>query len=167
VRKPVKPTQPAEARTGSLADSLNKTLLLKNGARDRGSRFLSLFTVVRFQNDMCLTTKHNNGTCYTQQDCLDKGGTPQGMCASGFGVCCYFEYMCSSHTMQNGTYFVNPATPQSMCHLMITRMNNDICQIRLELDVFEIAGPNQKVTPCISSSPQLLPRASARTSSSW
>ena len=32
----------------SLADSLNKTLLLKNGARDRGSRFLSLFTVVRF-----------------------------------------------------------------------------------------------------------------------
>ena len=34
----------------SLADSLNKTLLLKNGARDRGSRFLSLFTVVRFIN---------------------------------------------------------------------------------------------------------------------
>ena len=34
----------------SLADSLNKTLLLKNGARDRGSRFLSLFTVVRFVN---------------------------------------------------------------------------------------------------------------------
>ena len=32
----------------SLADSLNKTMLLKNGARDRGSRFLSLFTVVRF-----------------------------------------------------------------------------------------------------------------------
>ena len=48
--------------------------------------------------------------------------------------------------MENGTYFVNPATPQSMCHLMITRINNDICQIRLELDVFEIAGPNEKVT---------------------
>ena len=24
-------------------------------------------------------------------------------------------------------------------------MNNDICQIKLELDVFEIAGPNAKV----------------------
>ena len=36
------------SRNLSLADSLNKTLLLKNGARDRGSRFLSLFTVVRF-----------------------------------------------------------------------------------------------------------------------
>ena len=147
----------------SLAESLNKTLLLKNGARDRGSRFLSLFTVVRFviipflcpfahfkrsrfQNEMCLTQKNNNGTCYTAQDCLAKGGSPQGSCASGFGVCCYFEYMCSAHTMENGTYFVNPATPQSMCHLMITRINNDICQIRLELDVFEIAGPNEKVT---------------------
>ena len=93
---------------------------------------------------MCLTRKNNNGTCYTSHDCLAKGGQPQGSCASGFGVCCYFEYMCSAHTMENGTYFVNPATPQSMCHLMITRINNDICQIRLELDVFEIAGPNEK-----------------------
>ena len=24
-------------------------------------------------------------------------------------------------------------------------MNNDICQIKLELDVFEISGPNEKV----------------------
>ena len=112
----------------------------------------------RFQNEMCLTTQHNNGTCYTPQDCVDRGGSPRGPCASGFGVCCYFEYMCSRHTSENGTYFINPATPQSMCHLMITRfiivfilsnlflrLNNDICQIRLELDVFEIAGPNQKV----------------------
>ena len=25
-------------------------------------------------------------------------------------------------------------------------MNNDICQIKLELDVFEISGPNDKVS---------------------
>ena len=46
-RVPDKVTQGAGGNL-SLADSLNKTLLLKNGARDRGSRFLSLFTVVRF-----------------------------------------------------------------------------------------------------------------------
>ena len=44
----------------------------------------------------------------------------------------------------SGTYWVNPATPAPMCHLMITRMNDDICQIKLELDVFEISGPNAK-----------------------
>ena len=27
----------------------------------------------------------------------------------------------------------------------LNRMNNDICQIKLELDVFEISGPNEKV----------------------
>ena len=47
-------------------------------------------------------------------------------------------------SQENGTYWVNPATPQPMCHLMVTRMNSDICQIKLELDVFEIAGPNAK-----------------------
>ena len=93
---------------------------------------------------MCLTSQHKNGTCYTPSDCEDKGGKPQGSCAQGFGVCCYFEYVCNSHTVENGTYFVNPATPQAMCHLMITRMNSHICQIRLELDVFEIAGPDAK-----------------------
>jgi hypothetical protein len=33
-----------------------------------------------------------------------------------------------------------------MCSLLVNRMNDDICQIRLQLDVFEIAGPNEKGT---------------------
>jgi hypothetical protein len=52
--------------------------------------------------------------------------------------------MCSQSTSENGTYFVNPATPVPMCSLLVNRMNDDICQIRLQLDVFEIAGPNEK-----------------------
>ena len=69
-------------------------MALQNGARERDSRFLSLFTVVRygtycvdiyhtqhedllfnvlynlkdrFPNTMCLTSSNDNGTCYTQQ----------------------------------------------------------------------------------------------------
>ena len=42
-------------------------MALSNGARERDSRFLSLFTVVRFPNSMCLTSSNSNGTCYTQQ----------------------------------------------------------------------------------------------------
>ena len=84
------------------------------------------------------------------QDCMEKGGKPMGSCASGFGVCCHFQFVCNSHTRENGTYWVNPATPQPMCHLMVTRMNSDICQIKLELDVFEIAGPNAKVGSLIT-----------------
>ena len=42
-------------------------MALSNAARERDSRFLSLFTVVRFPNSMCLTSSNSNGTCYTQQ----------------------------------------------------------------------------------------------------
>ena len=31
-----------------------------------------------------------------------------------------------------------------MCNLLVNRMNDDICQIKLVLDVFEIAGPDPK-----------------------
>ena len=47
-------------------------MALRNAGRERDSRFLSLFTVVRFPNSMCLTSSNSNGTCYTQQVGLDK-----------------------------------------------------------------------------------------------
>ena len=49
----------------------------------------SIFTIVRFQNEPCVTSAFNNGTCYTKSDCANRGGVAQGSCASGFGVCCY------------------------------------------------------------------------------
>ena len=42
----------------------------------------------RFPNDICPGTSGMNGTCYTQEECSDRGGTNGGACASGFGVCC-------------------------------------------------------------------------------
>ena len=53
------------------------------------SLVFSIFTIVRFQNEPCLTSAMNNGTCYTKNDCANRGGLAQGSCASGFGVCCY------------------------------------------------------------------------------
>ena len=48
-------------------------MALRNAGRERDSRFLSLFTVVRFPNSMCLTSSNSNGTCYTQQVRPDTG----------------------------------------------------------------------------------------------
>ena len=31
------------------------------------------------------------GTCYTASECGAKGGTTDGNCAAGFGVCCTFK----------------------------------------------------------------------------
>ena len=117
------------------------------------SLVFSIFTIVRFQNEPCLTSAMNNGTCYTKTDCANRGGVAQGSCASGFGVCCYckylrkgwkitfhdffiVEYTCGKTTMENGTYFSNPATPARICNLLINRINDDICQVVIFLIYF-------------------------------
>ena len=53
----------------------------------------SLFSVVSFPNKECQTTKLTNpatsGLCLSAEECAATGGTPEGNCASSFGVCCF------------------------------------------------------------------------------
>ena len=80
------------------------------------------------------------GTCFTSSECGSKGGTTDGNCASGFGVCCIFKWVflinakeafyievtiissliifhnfrvssCSSSVTNNCTYIQNPSYP--------------------------------------------------------
>merc|ERR1711884_122546 len=99
----------------------------------RSGRFLnpfSLFHVVQFPNTDCVTSGGSQGTCYTSSECLSRGGTQDGSCASGFGTCCSFINECESTTSQNGTYFVSPSSLPLVCSLMITPLNDNICQVR-------------------------------------
>ena len=34
-----------------------------------------------------------NGTCLTASQCLDRGGSANGGCAGGYGVCCVCKYI--------------------------------------------------------------------------
>ena len=43
--------------------------------------------MVRFPNSVCAGDAFN-GTCYTSEECNDRGGTSSGTCANGYGVCC-------------------------------------------------------------------------------
>ena len=48
-----------------------------------------------FPNAECKTTLMTdpitNGVCLASYECSEAGGKPEGNCASGFGVCCYFR----------------------------------------------------------------------------
>ena len=46
-------------------------------------RFLSLFTMVRFKNEGCISGTGDNGTCYTESECEKLDGQASGSCASG------------------------------------------------------------------------------------
>ena len=63
---------------------------------------------------------------------------------SGFGVCCTFLVStCGSTLDQNCTYIQNPSYPSSYstsgtCEYAVTPLNSEICQIRLDMDAFDL-----------------------------
>ncbi|KAJ8922140.1 hypothetical protein NQ315_004075, partial [Exocentrus adspersus] len=107
---------------------------------------LSLFTYIQFNNQECVSSTGENGTCVTTSECTQRGGTANGPCAGGYGVCCIFLTSCGSTVRENGTYFVNYGYPNQYdgtdsCQVTILKSNPDICQYRLNFDQFNIMGP--------------------------
>ena len=53
----------------------------------RDKRVFSLFSIVQFPNEECVTTDINvkAGVCTTSSECTAGAGTASGKCASGFG----------------------------------------------------------------------------------
>jgi len=90
-----------------------------------------------------VTSGSKNGTCYTAEECSNKGGTNAGSCASGFGVCCTFTLNCGGESSENCTYFDSSTTvAPGACKAKVCKCSTDICQIRLDFANFVISGPS-------------------------
>ena len=110
---------------------------------DRRAKLLNVFNIVKFPNEACNSTTDNvYGVCYTASECSTYGGTSAGSCASGFGVCCTFSGGCSGSTSINNTYFKSSDGDSSPCLFSVCKISDDICQIRLDFDTFDIAQPS-------------------------
>jgi len=108
---------------------------------NRDSKVLPIFQVVKFPNDVC-TGSSRNGTCYTSEECSTKGGTNDGSCASGFGVCCVFSLSCGDTSSENQTYLVQSSTTSltSPCTYTICKCATTICRIRFDFSTFVLAN---------------------------
>ena len=117
------------------------------------SELFSLFSVVTFPNNQCTGSSSTSstpvyGTCYSSTECTNKGGTVDGNCAAGFGVCCTFLVStCGSSVSQNCTYIQNPSYPSSYttagsCEYSVNPLSSDICQLRLDFDNFDNTDDN-------------------------
>merc|ERR1719278_1566463 len=112
----------------------------------RKEKMFSLFSVVTFPNNQCTAKSDNKmyGTCFTASECSSKGGSIDGNCAAGFGVCCTFTLSsCGSSVSQNCTYIQNPSYPTSYtttgtCAFSVTPLSSEICQLRLDFTNFDI-----------------------------
>merc|ERR1712241_1395019 len=79
-------------------------------------RSLSLFSIVNFPNDECVTqigsktaTGAVAGTCVASSECTSDGGVADGNCADGFGVCCVYRAQTDGATItMNRTWVQNP-----------------------------------------------------------
>jgi len=109
---------------------------------ERHGKF-SVFQVVEFPNDACKGDNNRNGTCYTKEECDDKGGTSGGSCAEGYGICCIQTLSCGQSTNDNNTYLMqNDATmTNSPCAYKVCPCNNNICRIRYDFMTFTLAAP--------------------------
>lgn len=121
----------------------------------RNKKHFSLFSVVTFKNEECssettFTGGTTTGTCFTATECSDKKGTKSGNCAAGFGVCCILisNTGVSASIKENRTHLRNPLYPSietsgagTTIAYTISKMQSDICQVRLDFDNFVIAGP--------------------------
>merc|ERR1712228_1015685 len=104
---------------------------------DREKKVLPVFQVVKFPNDICAGSSLN-GTCYTSEECSNKGGKNDGSCASGFGVCCTFTMGCSGSSSENSTYIVQSSVTSltSPCTYTICPATSNICRIRFDFTTF-------------------------------
>ncbi|KYM94988.1 hypothetical protein ALC62_14583 [Cyphomyrmex costatus] len=114
----------------------------------------SLFTLVKFENGICDGLNGENGTCVAAAECVQRGGTPSGVCANGYGVCCIVTVSCGGMTSDNNTHFVNPNYPSTYdgiqsCQLTIVKSDPDVCQYRLDFVQFNIRGPETTNNVCV------------------
>merc|ERR1712172_410542 len=115
-------------------------LLTTETTQTRGGKVLPVFQVIKFPNDIC-TGATRNGTCYTSEECSSKGGTSDGSCASGFGVCCIFTLACGGSASENQTYLVQASvtTLTSPCKYTICPVATNICRIRFDFTTMVLA----------------------------
>merc|ERR1712223_1385430 len=108
--------------------------------QEREGKVLPIFQVVKFPNDICSGSSYN-GTCYTAEECSSKGGTNEGSCASGFGVCCTFTLSCGDSSSQNQPYLVQSSVTSltSPCTYSICKCSTNICRIRFDFTSFVLA----------------------------
>jgi len=131
---------------GVLSIATSSFAIPSNSTNNRNGKAFSLFSIVQFPNQQCTGSSSTStyGTCYTSSECTTKGGSADGNCAAGFGVCCVITTStCSSTISTNTTYIRNPNYPSSYtatsagtCAYTISKVSDDICQLRLDFQTF-------------------------------
>jgi hypothetical protein len=84
------------------------------------------------------------GSCRKADACTASHGLPDGPCALSLGVCCTAPFTCGQTVIGNETIITSPGFPEhttksDVCEVSIFKQLG-VAQVRLDLEVFDIAG---------------------------
>merc|ERR1712119_27387 len=84
-----------------------------SSVKSRDGKAFSLFSIVQFPNQQCTGASSSTtyGTCYTSSECSAKGGSADGNCAAGFGVCCVIYTTTCGSAISGWTSRHSPGSP--------------------------------------------------------
>lgn len=116
---------------------------LPKGEGRQGKAF-SIFQIIKFENAQCKGTTYY-GNCFTEQECKSNGGTKDGTCADGFGVCCIKTISSGESSNLNMTVITTTgsttATAAGAHQFQICPASDDICRIRFDFTAFVLSAP--------------------------
>jgi len=150
-------------RPAVLTDNID--LGAKARAAHRSGKLFSVFSIVSFPNEACVShMDQTNGTCLSPADCRTIGGALEGSCASGFGTCCVVRLggqgagsggVCGGVVTANTTVLQNPGYPgkystAGTCVYLVKRMDEGVCQIRLDFQQLSLGYSSSSPTGCVS-----------------
>ncbi|TRY75014.1 hypothetical protein TCAL_12449, partial [Tigriopus californicus] len=78
-------------------------------------------------NDPCsaLSGGDLRGTCLSAQECSTQGGSADGKCAAGFGVCCLFRITgCGGSVTKNAGFPASDPNNDRICTVTLNRFAN-------------------------------------------
>jgi len=139
--------QPAEAGTKEEPSEAGVEREGRNsktfGLLKPGSLVPPIWNIITFDNDPCPAASGATGTCYSQKECKNLGGTADGTCANGFGVCCLTSATCDGTVSISGSSFTSPSTPYNMAGVCTATLDppEGTCQIKLDLTSLNLLGP--------------------------
>lgn len=109
----------------------------------RQKRF-SIFQIIKFENTNCIGTTRT-GTCFTEQECESNGGTKDGTCADGFGVCCIKTIAQGESSNLNQTVITTTGSTTAVAagahQFTICPASTDICRIRFDFTTMVLSAP--------------------------
>jgi len=111
--------------------------------RDERDPKFSIFQIIKFENAACNGTDRS-GVCFTESECDSMGGTGDGSCADGFGVCCIKLIDKDGSSSMNNSHIVAIAadvTAGSSCTYTVCPTTESICRIRFDFTGFVLSAP--------------------------